>query len=369
MDPLLQSSLEALREPSFRQLFGDFLVLQRYDLTPYVHHFRTLPDEERTRRGLLTVSGTEVSAQGLVERFLDFLAKTGPDDAFEGVAEGFWRAFPDVIGGRGPRECLAARSHLERDYERNFMMPLLSTPLRALAPRRVLDFGCGLNRLAGAMQEDFRVRGEPAPTVTGVDIELRPGAVEDLERGISLRRLHGPSLAAVVEVPADLVIAKYVLHHMDPVAQARLMSEVAAVLAPGGRLLVLEAAVETDAMDRESFATTSVEHPAWPLQAWAEPYRAWSTRFYRASARDQRHLMCLEDTFGHVLLSGPGPVGAAPMPLPYSYLGRVETTRLAAEAGLELDRQLSVALGLPPLLKYGPPTSVWVFRRTAPGEH
>lgn len=363
MHPLLASSLRALSEPDFRQLFAEFLTLQRYDLAPYVHLFGTLPGDDWSRRGTLTLGNGEVSARELVEQFLDQLVTAGAEGELQAVAQEFWRTFPEAIGERGPRECRIARRSLEADYERHFMMPLLRPQLQELAPRRILDFGCGHNRLAAALQEDFRARGEAVPIVTGVDVELRPGALEAPERGIYLRSLRGRSLASALEAPVDLVILTYVLHHMDPADQSRLMPDLAEVLAPEGRLLVLEASVGTDATDRASFARSQSEHPAWPRHAWAEPYRSWSSRFYQASARHQAMLMCLEDTFGHVLLPGPGPEGAAPMPLPYSYSSRIEATRLAAEAELQFDRARSVVLGLPPSLKYGPPSSVWVFQR------
>ncbi len=362
MHPLLASSLRALSEPDFRQLFAEFLVLQRYDLAPYVHLFGTLPDDDRFRRGALTLDHGEVSARELVAQFLDQLARTDADGEVQDMAERFWRTFPDAIGSRGPHECLVARRSLEPEYERHFMMPLLGPQLRELAPRRILDFGCGLNRLAVALQEDFAARGEAVPIVTGVDVELRPGAMDDPARGIHLHGLRGRSLASVVEAPVDLVIVTYVLHHMDPADQSRVMPELAAVLAPRGRLLVLEASVATDAMDQASFGRSQSEHSAWPQQGWVEPYRSWSSRFYRTNTRFQAMSMCLEDTFGHVLLPGPGPEGVAPMPLPYSYLSRTQAVQLAAAANLQLDR--SVVLGLPPLLKYGPPSSLWVFRRS-----
>ena len=208
--------------------------------------------------------------------------------------------------------------------------------------------------VSGATESSWCARGAvsvrygASPTATASRLPTGSG---------TSRRLFGPSV--------DVVIVKYVLHHMAPAEQSRVMPNLAEVLAPEGKLLVLEASVGTDATDRASFGHSQAEHPAWPQQAWAEPYRSWSGRFYQASVQHQAMLMCLEDTFGHVLLPGPGPEGMAPMPLPYSYLSRMDATRLAAEANLQIDRERSAVLGLPPSLKYGPPSSVWVFQRSA----
>ena len=361
MHPLLTESIRALDEPSFRELFETFLVLQRYDLTPYVRLFETLPDIEQARRGTVTVGTEEIEAARLVADYVDLLRRAPRPTELPVLAEAFWKTFAEAVGNRGPRECLAARRDLEPEYERNFMLPLLQPQLRHLAPKRVLDFGCGLNRLASVLQDDLRLADLGVPTVIGVDVRVSADARVDPDRGIHLHDIHDQPLSAVLDAPVDLVIANYVLHHMTKAAQGTVMNDFARALAPEGRLLILEASVGTDGDDLTSFEHCLSGHPAWPSDAWAKPYRAWSRRFYRADSRTQSMLMCLEDTFGHVLLPGPRP-GHPPMPLPYTYVDRATLTQAARSARLEPDGELSVVLGYPPSLKYGPPSSLHVFR-------
>jgi SAM-dependent methyltransferase len=365
MHPLLVDSIQALDEPSFRELFETFLVLQRYDLMPYVRLFGTLPDIEQARRGTVTVGDEEIKAARLVADYVDVLRHAPRPTELPGLAEAFWKTFAEAVGDRGPRECLAARRELEPEYERNFMLPLLQPQLRQLAPKRVLDFGCGLNRLAPVLQDDLRLAGLSVPTVIGVDVRVSADATVDPERDIQLHDIHDRPLSTVLDAPVDLVIANYVLHHMTAAAQGTVMNDLAAALAPEGRLLILEASVGTDDDDLTSFEHCLSGHTAWPSDAWAEPYRAWSRRFYRADCRTQSMLMCLEDTFGHVFLPGSRP-GHPPMPLPYTYVGRTLLTEATREAGLQPDPELSVVLGLPPGLKYGPPSSLHVFRHARP---
>lgn len=362
MHPLLVDSLQALDEPDFRNLFHQFLVLQRYDLSPYVHLFGTLPDDDRSRQGKLSLGSEEVFADALVTQFIGVL-RGGPRlGGLGALAETFWHAFPDAVGNRGPVECIAARRKLENHYERHFTLPLLQPQLRALAPRRVLDFGCGLNRLALAVQQEALRIGVGVPTVIGVDVHLPQDAVSDPEHGIHLYDIHDRALASVLDAPVDLVIVKYVMHHMSEAEQSTVMSTLAQVLEPQGTLLVLEASVGTDAEDQNSFVRAQDAHAVWPKAAWAEPYHAWSRRFYRCDGHTQRMLVCLEDTFGHVFLPGPRRDGT-PMPLPYTYVDRRLACRMAEEAGLVFDAELSAVLGLPPCLKYGPPSSLLAFRR------
>ena len=203
--------------------------------------------------------------------------------------------------------------------------------------------------------------GRTVPSFIGVDVHVHEDAMLDPDRGIYLADIRDRSLASVLEAPVDLVIVKYVLHHMSVAARETVMNELAEVLVPGGWVLVLEASVGTDAADLASFEGCLGSHPAWPTGDWVEPYRAWSRRFYQSEAPVQRMLMCLEDTFGHVFL--PGPEAGTPMPLPYTYVDRSTVTQLATEAGLEPDPELCAVLGLPPSLKYGPPSSLLAFRR------
>ncbi len=362
MHPLLIDSIRALDDPSFRDLFQTFLVLQRYDLTPYVQMFETLPEIEQVHRGTVTVGTEEVEATRLVAQYVDRLRSAPRPTDLPSLAEAFWEAFAEAVGDRGPQECLAARRELEPEYERNFMLPLLRPQLHQLAPKRVLDFGCGQNRLAAALQDDLRLAGLRVPTVIGVDVQLPPDARMDPESDIHLHDIHDQPLSAALDAPVDLVVAKYVLHHMAEAAQGTVMNDLAGILAPAGRLLILEASVGADASDLDSFEHCLNGHAAWPSSDWVEPYRAWSRRFYRADARTQSMLMCLEDTFGHVFLPGPRP-GHPPMPLPYTYVDRASLAAAAKNAGLKPDVELSTVLGLPPSLKYGPPSSLHVFRR------
>jgi hypothetical protein len=163
MHPLLEDSIQALDDPGFCDLFHQFLVLQRYDLTPYIHLFGTLPDHEKFRHGTLSAGTAEVSANEFVRQFIGMLRESQHPSELAALAEAFWNAFPDVVGNRGTLECVTARQALEGEYEQHFMMPLLRPQLCSLAPRHVLDFGCGLNRLASAIQKKLRGMGAVVP--------------------------------------------------------------------------------------------------------------------------------------------------------------------------------------------------------------
>ena len=358
---LVQESLNALGQPGFRRTFIRFLALQRYDLTPHRRLFDTIDVDDRIQDGKVTIGGNPISGEDLATRFVDFLSGAARQWELAQLAEEFWRTFPEAVGGARPREYVRACEALGDDYELRCLVPMLRTPLHVLSPRRVLDFGCGANRLGPAMQVSLQRAGLPVPTVIGVDVYLPENAYADPARGVHLHDLGSQSLAAILARPVDLVILSYVLHHMTESEQEEAMAMLDAALVPGGRIILLEASVDTNDGDLALFEATQRSHESWPGDDWVAPYRAVSRDFYQASTNEQRMLLCLEDVFGHVLLPGPT---AAPlrMPLPFSYVGRDEVARLAGRIGLQPDHELSAVLGMPPTLKHGPPSSRFVFQ-------
>ncbi len=113
--------------------------------------------------------------------------------------------------------------------------------LRVGAGTRVLDVGCGVGRWS-------RLLASCGAQVTGVD--LSPTMIAEAERraracGVAsrCRFLVQDSSALDVEGPFDLILCVTVLQHMLDVGALRsALRRIALQLAPGGRLVVLEAA-------------------------------------------------------------------------------------------------------------------------------
>jgi SAM-dependent methyltransferase len=361
MHQLIRNSIRALEQPGFRDMFIEFLALQRYDLKPYVRIFAKLDVDDRFQDGIVTVGGAETSAAELATRFVEFLISSCSEHELAELAEEFWSVFSEAVGEAGPRECVAARRKLGGDHERLCLMAMLRPALLALTPRRILDFGCGSNRLAPVLQEEYRRAGHPVPTVIGVDVNLPQDAYVDPARGIHLHELRSQSLSSILGGPVDLIILTYVMHHMTQAEQSNALEMLATALGPAGKLVVLEASVDANGDDLARFERAQRTHETWPREGWVDAYRRVSRRFYQADANEQRMLLCLEDVFGHVLL--PGPAVAPPsMPLPFSYVGRDAVARLARQSGLEPVDELAAVLGMPPTLKHGPPSSLYVFQ-------
>lgn len=360
MDKLLEKAVLALGENQFRQHFVEFLMLQRYDLLPYVELFGTLDNIGENNRFELTVGDKTISAHNLVEQYVNFITRNYDGTDVRSVADEFHHEFFSAIDNGGPDECRIARESLDKDYELNFMMPLLRPALADIEPLRVLDFGCGMNQLGRVLQQEFFEAGLSIPEIIGVDMHDSKDVTVDSPKGVYYYNLRKQELEAVVKEPVDLVFVKYVLHHMSAQEQQNIVERLASILKPGGRLIVLEASVGTDELDFSMFEKAVQTHPSWPNEKWAAPYHEWSRNFYKLDAKYQSMLMCLEDAFGHLFLCEKNQMNTE-MPLPYTYISRNELIRFTQKSDLHFEPELSAVVGLPPSLKYGPPSTIMSF--------
>ncbi len=98
----------------------------------------------------------------------------------------------------------------------------------------VLEVGCG----TGTQVAFYRDRG---CRVTGID--LSPAMLQMARRRLGGRTLVCQGDAAMMPYPDgsfDLVLATLVLHEMDPVVRLAVMQDMTRVLAPGGRIGIID---------------------------------------------------------------------------------------------------------------------------------
>lgn len=104
---------------------------------------------------------------------------------------------------------------------------------------RVLDVGCGPGDLIEYL---------PGVNYTGIDLSAAYVASAQRRFGRRGRFLHGRigELAATDLGEFDVVLAKSVLHHLDEDEILHLMEAAAMVLAPGGRMVTVDAVYTPD---------------------------------------------------------------------------------------------------------------------------
>lgn len=111
--------------------------------------------------------------------------------------------------------------------------------LDGLAPRRILEVGCGTGELLRAVARRF-----PAAEVTGLDPDARALAIaEEKLRAEALPAHFVPGRAERLpfsEGSFDLVISSLMLHHLDTAAKQSALREWRRVLVPGGALRLVD---------------------------------------------------------------------------------------------------------------------------------
>ncbi len=143
----------------------------------------------------------------------------------------------------------------------------------------VLDFGCGIGRVAAALAP--RVR-----SVVGLD--LSPGMIAEAQRRSGARNLRfattaGEDLAEQPDAAFDLVLAVDSLPYVvqaGPECAGRHMADFARILRRGGALAVLNLSYRDPAHDREDARAWAALHGLALVQAGTAPFALWDGRAF-----------------------------------------------------------------------------------------
>ncbi len=117
------------------------------------------------------------------------------------------------------------------DYFASYKASYITREVGADASR-VLDYGCGIGLLSRHLK-----RCLPSAQIDGYDVSAL-----SLERVDELLRAQGVFTAEPARLGCgyDVVILANVLHHVPPAGRQRLVCEVGALLADGGKLVIFE---------------------------------------------------------------------------------------------------------------------------------
>jgi SAM-dependent methyltransferase len=125
------------------------------------------------------------------------------------------------------------------EYFARYKIETVAARLKALglpAPRRVLDFGCGIGNSAPHLRAAF-----PDAEITGLDVSEKSLAVaEQRFPGVADFRRYEGGADMPLEPGFDLVFSACVFHHIDAAEHVALFAALRRLLAPGGVLAVFE---------------------------------------------------------------------------------------------------------------------------------
>ena len=174
-------------------------------------------------------------------------------EAFADFHTGLYRELAPVLRGRSRRRDVVEKgeliSRVSAGFE-PFVLGRLVEAVRRAGARRVIDVGCG----AGV---DLAAMVEAAPGAVGIGLDADAGSVAlaraTLDRhGVGSRatvlhadvrevvRRRPPELAE----PVDVALLANVLYYLPPATRVPLLRDVAALLRPGGQLLVVTTVAE-----------------------------------------------------------------------------------------------------------------------------
>lgn len=126
-----------------------------------------------------------------------------------------------------------AGSGSEYFYEQKaWYISRLLSPTPASYAGKLLDYGCGIGLLSGALREAL-----PAARLHGFDVS--PESVARVPRPLKSAGTYTVD-PAELDDDYDLILLVNVLHHVDPAQRQPLVDDLAQRLTPGGRLLILE---------------------------------------------------------------------------------------------------------------------------------
>jgi SAM-dependent methyltransferase len=180
-------------------------------------------------------------------------------EAFAGFHTGLYRELGPVLQGRVRRQDVVEQgaliSRVSAGFE-PFVLGRLAEEAASTGARRVLDVGCG----AGVNLATMTAAG---PGVVGIGLDVDAASL-DLARSTLARHgvadratvLHGDvrdlvrDRPAELAAPVDLALLANVLYYLPPAERVPLLRDVAALLRPGGRLLVVTTVAEDTLVSR-----------------------------------------------------------------------------------------------------------------------
>ncbi|MHA1610176.1 MAG: methyltransferase domain-containing protein, partial [Candidatus Njordarchaeales archaeon] len=337
----------ALDDPEIRKVFSQ-IIERRYDvrvLSEYYHLGKVPPH--------LTWKGEELSVSKFVQRMVEFIRLRKNRDPHE-VAREFRKEFPSM-----------ARPHeLDEIFDRYMEIKLRVFDLEVIKDVLkvgdiIADIGAGKHKLADEILSYSDEVGLNIREVTGTDINEWQDKTGRIDPRKTFFMQDSTTRLPFAAYTYDVVILKWVLHHMSYREQKKLLENISEKLRPGGRIIIFEALMISNnqrKMIKREFLREIKNPNTWPPGTYFAANQKLTEDFMELSTEKQRKVNALEDFFGHNLI-----MGRDWMPQLFTYRTVQGFQQILARLGLRENRGLRRVYGSMPIMRMGPPSIRLVF--------
>ena len=342
--------LETLRDPEILSVFRQIVEL-RYDVRVLAERYKlgAVPQ-------YLTHNGEKLSVSGYVDKMINFLISRADQDPHS-VSKAFREEFPNMAR---PPELNPIFDEYMKIKLKEFDLEVLRD---AIPPNSIIaDIGAGKNKLGRQILEYSDQTGLKVRYVVGTDLNDWTDKTGKPDPRLSFIYQESSTRFPLSANTYDVVIVKWVLHHMTYEDQSTFLKSINHILRPGGRLIIFEALGATNDEKEiwEGFQVEARNANTWPKGSFFNANLKLTKDFMMLNSEQQRKVHALEDFFGHNLV-----MGRDWMPQPFTYRPVSSFQELLTKLGFMENKTLRRVYGSAPIMRMGPPSIRLVFEKNA----
>ena len=175
----------------------------------------------------------------------------------------------------------------------------------------------------------------------------------------------------------DIAITKWCFHHMTRAQMISQTKNLYRVLKPGGVSVVIEGFMTGMTSLPENANDASMTYKKqlwnsynqlqyidiWPEGPWKEDCKKTSDAYLSLSPSEQHAILSFEDYFGHYVLNK-----RETMPFPFTYIEAEELVEMFKTEGFAHEAHNFLLIGSAPIIRRGPFSAMYIFRKPLPHE-
>jgi SAM-dependent methyltransferase len=340
--------LQALKDPEILNVFRQIIEL-RYDVRVLceIYGLGEVPT-------YLTHNGEKLTVGDYVDKMIRFLINRADQNPHV-VARAFREEFPNMAR---PPELNSIFDEYMKIKIKEFDLEVVKD---TIPPNSILaDIGAGKNKLGHQILEYSDEIGLNVRHVIGTDLNDWADKTENPDPRLLFIYQESGTRFPLSANTYDVVITKWVLHHMRYEDQVAFLRSINHILRHGGRLVIFDSLGAT--LDEKEiwkgFETETLNPKTWPRGSFFDTNFKLTHDFMKLNSEQQLKVHALEDFFGHNLV-----MGRDWMPQPFTYRSISELNELLIQLGFTENKSLRRVYGSAPIMRMGPPSIRLVFEK------